>query len=155
MFRSTKTWSKCFLESGSFFVWGFGQHGALSFQSFFKNCKTPMEISLPCFDPKKREAQIKAQQEEAQKPSPEEVAEKVKSGDLRKVKVEIIPDEKAQEQSSQKLEERELVVTAEQEEMFARMQQLPRPRVPKPDPRGFPMDHEDYPFIIEGQKVRK
>lgn len=36
-------------ESGDVFVWGFGQHGALSIVTSFKNAYTPVKLSLPAF----------------------------------------------------------------------------------------------------------
>lgn len=127
--------------------------------SRFKNVKTPMLISLPTFVqvpvPDSPETDEKAQKLELPEDDVSDTEEKEGdqkvASELKKVKLVIVSDDDGKEKVE---EEQEIFVTPEQEEMFARLEQLPKPRAPVPDPGGFSIEHEDYPFIIEGQKVR-
>lgn len=99
--------------------------------------KTPLEITLPRFVPNgNEEEEVEMEEEE----------EEIDPSTLRPMKLRLV-------ENNVEVEDKEILVTPEQEEMILRMEQLPRPRIPAPDPTGYSMEHEDYPFIIEGQKV--
>eukprot|EP01127_Copromyxa_protea_P016164 TRINITY_DN4758_c0_g1_i1.p1 TRINITY_DN4758_c0_g1~~TRINITY_DN4758_c0_g1_i1.p1 ORF type:complete len:544 (+),score=101.16 TRINITY_DN4758_c0_g1_i1:119-1633(+) len=125
-------------RKGELWVWGFGQHGALSVQSYFKNAKSPLQLNL---------FPTSGQEEEEEEEHAARKAALERGEDLKKV---TLYDNDEPDQLKNPLE---VIVSSDEEEMIRRMEKLPEARVAEVDPRGFPEDHKDYPFIIEGQKV--